>query len=93
MEKPHQIHADNKQEDSTLRVVVEQAKWGAEPVLTIEGATFVLQPVEDLTQKLSPERVEQFIQNYKAAEDPANRFNEEQAMERFRRRRTERQRG
>lgn len=93
MEKSRQTPGSVGQNASTVRDVVAHPKWGSEPMLTIDGATFVLQPVEDLTRTMSPERVEQFIKNYKAAEDPANRFDEKRAMERFRQRRAGRQRG
>lgn len=92
MEKPRQAPRNVGQNASVARAV-EPRKWGNEPLVTIEGATVVLQPVEDLPQTMSPERVEQFIKNYKAAEIPTNRFNEEQAMERFRQRRVGRPRG
>ena len=92
-EKPRQTPGDVGRPVSVARAVVEPPAWGSEPLVTIEGDTFVLQPVEDLTKTMSPERVEQFIKNYKAAENPTNRYNEEQAMERFRQRRAERQRG
>jgi hypothetical protein len=69
------------------------SKWGNEPLVTIDGATFVLQPVEDLTKTMSPERVEEFIRNYKASEKPANRFDEAQALERFRQRQKQRRNG
>jgi hypothetical protein len=87
MEKSRQTAGSVQQNASPARAAVAQPKWGSEPMVTIDGATFVLQPVEDLTKTMSPERVEQFIKNYKAAENPANRFDEKQAMERFRQRR------
>lgn len=90
MEKPRQTSEDVGKE---VPVAPAVSKWGSEPLVTIDGATFVLQPVEDLTKTMSPERVEQFIRNYKAAEDPANRFNEKQAMELFRQRRRESRNG
>lgn len=93
MEKPRRAPGDAGQNAAAAREMVESPKWGSEPLVTIDGATFVLQPVEDLTKTLSPERVEQFIKNYKAAEDPTNRYNEEQAMERFRQRRAGRRHG
>lgn len=90
MEKLRQLPRDEVKGSPVLHDVLEEAKAGGESFFTYEGATFILQPVEDLTQKFSPERFEHFIKAYNAAADPANRFTEEEAMVRFRQRRSAR---
>ena len=84
MEKARQLRREEVQANPLLQDLLERAKAGGEAVISYEGLTLVLQPVEDITHTFSPEELEQFKRSYAAAENPENRFTVEQAMARFR---------
>jgi hypothetical protein len=84
MEKARELRQDEVKANPLLQDLLERAKAGGEQVITYEGVTLVLQPVEDITHTFSPEELERFRRAYAASEDPSNRFTAEQALSRFR---------
>lgn len=88
MEKARELRQDEVKANPLLHDLLERARAGSEPVITYEGMTLVLQPVEDITHTFSPEELERFKRSYASAEDTGNRYTAEQAMARFRGRST-----
>lgn len=84
--KPRELRPEELQANPLLLDLLERARAGGELVVTYQGMTIVLQAVEDITHTFSPEELERFTSDYTAAEDPANRFTAEEALERFRKR-------
>lgn len=84
MEKARELRKDELKANPLLQDLLERAKVGGEQLITYEGLTLVLQPVEDITHTFSPEELEQFKRAYAAADDPSNRFTADQALSRFR---------
>lgn len=84
MEKARQLRREELQANPLLQDLLERAKAGGEAVISYEGLTLVLQPVEDITHTFSPDELERFKRSHAAAERPANRFTAEQAIARFR---------
>lgn len=84
MEKARVLRQDEVKANPLLQDLLERAKAGGEQVITYEGLTLVLQPVEDITHTFDPVELERFRRAYAAAEDPSNRFTADQARSRFR---------
>lgn len=84
MEKARELRQEEVKANPLLRDLLERARAGGEQVITYEGLTLVLQPVEDITQTFEPEDLERFKRAYAAAEDSSNRFTADQAIARFR---------
>jgi hypothetical protein len=84
MEKARELRQDEVKANPLLQDLLERAKAGGEQVITYEGLTLILQPIEDITHTFSPEELERFKQAYAAAEDPSNRFTAAEALVRFR---------
>lgn len=86
MEKARTLRQDEVRANPLLEELLERAKAGGEQVITYEGLTLLLQPVEDITQTFSPAELERFKRAFAAAEDPGNRFTAAEALARFKRR-------
>lgn len=84
MEKARELRKEDVKANPLLQDLLERAKAGNEPVITYEGLTLILQPVEDITNTFTPEDLERFRRAYSAAEDVNNRFTADQALARFR---------
>lgn len=84
MEKARELRQEDLQANPLLQDLLERARAGGEPVVRYQGLTIVLQPVEDITDTFSSKDLERFAENYKAAENPANRLTAAEALVRFR---------
>lgn len=79
MAKAHRLTKEVVQASPALKNVLEEARSGL-LVLSYEGQTWVLQPVEDITLTFTPDELREFKTAYAEAEDPKNHLTDEEMI-------------
>lgn len=79
MAKAHRLTREAVQASPALRDVLEDAESGR-LVISYEGKTWVLLPVEDITHTFTPDELQEFKAAYAEAEDPENQLTDAEMM-------------
>lgn len=80
MEKARTVKQDEIQQRPLLRDILERAKGGAPSVLTYDGVTVAVVPVEDITSTFSEEELREFLLGWAEAEEPEELLTKEEAL-------------
>lgn len=68
MAKPRRVQKQELEANPLLEALIACAKAGGEPAITVDGQTWVLQPLIDITHTLAPEERREFAEDYAAAD-------------------------
>lgn len=79
MAKAHRLTKEIVQASPALKDVLEEARSGL-LVLSYEGKTWVLQPVEDITHTFTPDELREFKAAYAEAADPKNHLSDDEMI-------------
>lgn len=80
MEKARTVKQDEIQQRPLLRDILERAKGGVPSVLTYDGVTVAVVPVEDITSTFSEEELREFLLGWAEAEEPEELLTKEEAL-------------
>lgn len=80
MAKPRVLGKEEVQANPLLADLLVRAKVSGESVITYEGATFVVQQVEDITHTFTPSELAEFAKAYAEVDDPKNRLTGDQML-------------
>lgn len=80
MQRARTVKQEEVQQSPLLQEILQRAKGGTPSVLSFEGITVAVVPVEDITHTFSEEELRDFLLGWAEAEDPDELLTKEEAL-------------